>query len=134
MFPTLIHVGRFYIATYGVLVAAAYLTGILWLKSQQEAMGLTEEGFWTMIYCLFFGAIVGGKILFVLLNWPEFASGRMNIVRDFRFGFVYYGGFFGAILMGFIYFRGRVSQFLKTADYFGAIIPVSHAIGRLGCL
>ena len=139
MFPILIHIpnlpffGDFYIATYGVLVATAYLTGILWLKTRAKDMGLDEDRFWTLIYYLFFGAIAGGKILFVLLNWQAFASGQMSFLRDFRFGFVYFGGFIGVVVMGFVFFKGSYREVVRRADYFAAILPVGHAIGRLGC-
>lgn len=144
MFPTLIHIGTFslgrhvfgpfYIATYGFFVALGYLTAILWLKSQIGHMKLTEERFWTLVYCLFFGALAGGKLLFIILNWNAFAAGRMNLLRDFRFGFVFFGGFMGVVGMGFLYFRKNLSEAARVGDYFGAILPVGHAIGRLGCL
>jgi len=54
MHPTIIQIGDFRLATYGVLVAAGYLIGILWLGAQREKMGLSEERFWTLIYVLFF--------------------------------------------------------------------------------
>lgn len=139
MFPILIHIphvpfiGDFYIATYGVLVATAYLSGILWLRTQADRMGLDEDRFWRLIYYLFFGAIMGGKLLFVALNWNAFASGQMSFIRDFRFGFVYFGGFVGVVLMGFIFFRGSYREFIKRADVFATILPVGHALGRLGC-
>jgi len=139
MFPVLIHIpnlpviGDFYIATYGMLVAASYLGGILWLKSRAIEMGLDEDRFWKLIYYLFFGAILGGKLLFVLLNWQAFSSGQMGFFRDFRFGFVYFGGFVGVVVMGFAFFRGSYFEFIRRADYFAAILPVGHALGRLGC-
>jgi len=139
MFPVLIHIpnlpvlGDFYIATYGMLVAASYLGGILWLKSRAGEMALDEERFWRLIYYLFFGAIAGGKLLFVLLNWQAFASGQMGLLRDFRFGFVYFGGFVGVVVMGFVFCRGSYGEFIRRADYFTSILPVGHALGRLGC-
>ena len=134
MWPNLISVGSYHLATYGVCVAAAYLTAIYWLKSQMENMGLDEKKFWTLIYCLFFGAIAGGKILYVIVEWHSFVSGQLRLFRDFRYGFVFYGGFLGAMLMGALYARLTGVGFLRIADYFGVALPMGHWLGRLGCL
>lgn len=134
MLPTLLAVGEFRIAAYGTLVALAYLIGILWLRSQIGNMGYTENRFWALVYALFFGAIAGGKLLFVALNWELYASGNMSVLGDFRYGFVFFGGLFGTILMGLAFLRFSAKEFLGTADYFGVILPMGHALGRLGCL
>lgn len=134
MLPILIQFGPLRIATYGLLVATAYLVGVLWLSGQRERMGLSEREFWGLIYSVFFGAIAGGKLLFVVLNWGDFASGSMGILRDFRYGFVFFGGFLGATFSGWLYARRIGKEFLREADFFGVALPLGHWIGRLGCL
>lgn len=135
MHPILLRAGRFSVASYGVLAAAGYLAGILWLKPRLIArLGCTESRFWGLIYCVFFGAVAGGKLLFVALNWGLYASGDMGLLRDFRYGFVFFGGFLGASLSALAYARLAGLDFLRCADYFGVAVPLGHAIGRLGCL
>lgn len=134
MFPTLIHIGGFSLATYGVLVAAAYLGAIYWLKHRLVPGRMKEQDFWAAIYCLFFGALAGGKLLYVLVEWPRFASGELGFIRDFRYGFVYFGGLIGALAMGLAFARRKGIPFLDNADYFSTALPMGHAVGRLGCL
>ncbi len=135
MHPVLIHLGPLTLSTYGTLVAIAYLTGILWLKAQIPDMpGMTEEKFWTMVYGLFFGAIAGGKLLFLVVEWRAFMNGELSLFRDFRYGFVFFGGLLGAIGMGFLVQRWIKVPYLATADYIGVALPMGHWIGRLGCL
>jgi phosphatidylglycerol---prolipoprotein diacylglyceryl transferase len=135
MHPVLIRIGPLTLSTYGVLVAAAYLTGILWLKARiAEMPRMTEDKFWTLIYGVFFGALAGGKLLYVAVEWRAFASGELGVLRDFRYGFVFFGGLIGALGAG-AWLRRRLDiPFLATADYFGVALPLSHWIGRLGCL
>src|SRR5438309_855524 len=98
MHPILITLGSWHISTYGFFVALAYLTGILWLKTQIPFMpGMNEDKFWTLIYGLFFGAIMGGKLLYVLVSWQSYASGEIHFFRDFRYGFVFFGGLLGTM-------------------------------------
>ena len=134
MFPLLLEIGRFQVASYGLFVALGYLAGILWLKRNREEMGLTEERFWSLIYAVFFGAIVGGKLMFMVLNWQSFASGQLGFIRDFRYGFVFYGGVLGCLASGIWYARPAGIPFSRTVDYFAVVAPIGHAIGRLGCL
>lgn len=135
MHPVLIQLGPFTLATYGVLVAAGYLAGILWLKTRIKDMpGMDEEKFWSLIYALFFGALAGGKLLFILVSLPDVAAGRVHLLRDFRYGFVFFGGLLGSMAAGAWSARRLGLSYLATADYFGVALPLGHAIGRLGCL
>src|SRR4051812_46840686 len=127
MHPVLIRLGPLTLSTYGVLVAGAYLTGIVWLKNRiGEMPRMTEDKFWTLIYGLFFGALAGGKLLYVAVEWRAFAAGELGVLRDFRYGFVFFGGFVGALVMG-AWLRRRLDlPFLATADYFGVALPLGH--------
>lgn len=120
-------------ATYGLLVAAGYLAGIAWLSAQRRNMELSEERFWNLIYVLFFGAIVGGKLLYWAVSWRDILNGDLRLIRDIRFGFVYFGGLLGVFAAGVWYKRRHNLVFMKIADYFSTALPVGHAIGRLGC-
>ncbi|HAH07084.1 MAG TPA: hypothetical protein DCM05_11295 [Elusimicrobia bacterium] len=133
MFPTLIQLGPFHLATYGVLVAAGYLAGILYLNSKRKQLGVDESRFWTLVYWLFFGAILGGKLMYWAVEWRAVVSGELRLIRDFRYGFVFYGGFLGAALAGIPAARQLGRPYLDMADYFGVALPLGHAVGRLGC-
>lgn len=133
MFPVLFQIGDFQFATYGLFVAAGYLFGILWLSRRCQRMGLTEPQFWGLVYALFFGAILGGKLLYWLIEWRDIAGGELRLVRDFRFGFVFYGGLAGTLVSGWVMSRRYRFDFLKITDYFLTPLPLGHAIGRLGC-
>lgn len=134
MFPTLLRIGEFRLATYGVLVAAGYLLGISWLSKNRSRMGLGEEDFWNLIYWLFGGALVGGKLLYLAVEWRSVMDGTLSPLRDLRYGFVFYGGVFGSMTAGIIWCRRHGSSFAKIADYIGVALPFGHAIGRFGCL
>src|SRR5262249_39666698 len=43
MFPRLVHIGSFYLPTYGVVLAIAYLTGIWLLRRKAVAAGLPDQ-------------------------------------------------------------------------------------------
>lgn len=125
MLPTLIPG----VSTYGVLVAAGYGAAIWWLSRRRAELGLSEERFWELIYWLFGGALLGGKLGFALVERDVSV-----LWTDLRYGFVFYGGFLGAVAAGWLLARRRGFPFWRLADYFGAALPLGHAIGRIGCL
>lgn len=132
MFPTLLKLGPFELSTYGVLVAAGYLAGIRWLQTRRGDMGLSEDDFWSLIYWLFGGALVGGKVLYLIVDGAS--VDWSHPAEALRFGFVFYGGFLGSALAGLIARRRLKFSYAKLSDWFGAALPLGHAIGRFGCL
>lgn len=134
MYPILIDFGFWQLSTYGLFTATAYLVGILWLKSQIPFMpNMNEDKFWKLVYALFAGAILGGKFLYLALNL-EHLEGGLQFFKDFRYGFVFFGGLLGAMLTGFWATRRLKLPYLGTADYLGVMLPLGHWLGRLGCL
>lgn len=129
MYPTLLKLGPFSLSTYGVLSAAGYGAAIWWLSKRREAMGLSEDKFWSLVYWLFGGILVGAKLGYALVERDVSV-----LWRDPRYGFVFYGGVAGAALAGLIARKRLGIDYRRCADYFGAVMPLGHAIGRLGCL
>ncbi len=120
--------------TYGLCSAAAFAGSLLWLKSRREELGLSENAFWAAAWSLVLGAIAGAKGLFVVLAWEHYSSGRLRFFADFGAGFVFFGGLAGATLAGLLFARIMKASFLRGADYFAVVLPLGHAVGRLGCL
>ncbi|MFI5346728.1 MAG: prolipoprotein diacylglyceryl transferase [Elusimicrobiota bacterium] len=129
MFPTLLRLGSFELSTYGVLVAAGYIAAIYWLQARRGELGLTEDAFWDLIYWIFGGALLGGKIGYVIVERDV-----TLLWHDVRYGFVFYGGFLGSLLAGWIASRRQKFDAIRLSDYFAVALPLGHAIGRLGCL
>ncbi|MDE2291737.1 MAG: prolipoprotein diacylglyceryl transferase, partial [Elusimicrobia bacterium] len=134
MHPTLLRLGSFRLATYGVLVASGYLLAIWWLSRRRERLGLSEDDFWNLIYVIFGGAILGGKLLYLGVSWRDIAAGTLHPLRDFRYGFVFYGGVLGSMLAGGAWCRHKGWSFARLSDTFAVALPVGQAVGRWGCL
>ena len=134
MWPVLFRIGGYPVAAYGVFIAAAFLAGIYYLESRRGKIGLSvgqtqEWGLWVVL-----GSILGAKAFFVALYW-KFYSGRLWLVLpEFRYGFVFYGGFLGAILVSALFAKRRKIQFWDLADWAAPAVALGHAIGRLACL
>jgi phosphatidylglycerol:prolipoprotein diacylglycerol transferase len=70
---------------------------------------------------------VGGKIYYVSVithNWHDLFS---------RAGFVFWGGFIGAVIACWATIRFRKLSFTRYADVAGIAIAAGYAVGRTGC-
>ena len=135
MFPELIHTKWLTIPTYGVLVAAAFLTA-LWLAGKLARQhNLNTESVTNLgIYCAL-AALAGAKLMMFLVDIPYYAEhpGEIFSLGTLRAGGVFYGGLLAALAVAFWYMRKTKLPALLTADVFAPAIALGHGIGRIGC-
>lgn len=118
---------------FGFFAAFGGISAILWLKLNHRKLGVSENEFWTALWLMVAGGVIGAKGVFVWLGWEHYASGKLSFWQDFWTGFVFFGGLLGALLVGIVFARVRGLNFWRGADYFAFALPMAHAIGRLGC-
>jgi phosphatidylglycerol:prolipoprotein diacylglycerol transferase len=136
MFPKLIEIGGFYIPTYGVLVAIAFLVAISLTAKLAAKAGLKAESVTNLaIYCALVG-MAGAKLLMFVFDWRTYLLNPSEIftISTLQAAGVYQGGLLLAILFAFLYMRHTGLPGLLTADVFAPGLALGHAIGRLGCL
>ena len=133
MYPELFHIS--FLHTYGVLVAAAFLTA-LWLAGRlAKQAGLNAEAVTNLgIYCAL-SAIVGAKLMMFLVDIPYYTAHPAEIfsLSTLQAGGVFYGGLIAALAVSVWYMRKTKLPGLKTADVFAPAIALGHGIGRIGC-
>jgi phosphatidylglycerol:prolipoprotein diacylglycerol transferase len=134
MYPELFRIGNFPINTYGVLLALAFLSGILIAAKLAARDGLPRERIYDLGLWILLAAIVGSKFL-MLFTEPEYRENPLRLVSlDFlRSGGVFYGGFITAVVAGYFLIRRYKLPWWKTADAFAPGLALGNAIGRQGC-
>ncbi|HID30319.1 MAG TPA: prolipoprotein diacylglyceryl transferase [Desulfobacterales bacterium] len=133
MYPVLFHIGPFTLHTYGVFVAMAFLTAIALALREARRVGEDADKILDLCFYMLIAAIVGSRILYVLVNWSSFSHDPFDIVRIWRGGLVFYGGFIGALITAFWYMRRKGLSILKTADIMAPSLAFGHFVGRIGC-
>ncbi|MBI4054679.1 MAG: prolipoprotein diacylglyceryl transferase [Elusimicrobia bacterium] len=134
MHPVLLKIGSLEIPSYGVLVAGAFLAAAIYLQSQRRRAGLSEEQIQQVLLWALLSGILGAKIFYVALSWDYFAAKPWRVLTEFSYGFVFYGGFAGAVLGAWLFAERGGFSFLRLADLGAPATALAHAIGRLGCL
>ncbi len=134
MFPELFRIGNFPVNTYGVLLALAFLSALLIAARLAARDRLPRDRVYDLGLWMLMAAIVGSKVL-MLLTEPGYRENPWSLFSlDFlRSGGVFYGGFIGAVAVGYFLIRRYRLPWWKTADAFAPGIALGNAIGRQGC-
>jgi phosphatidylglycerol---prolipoprotein diacylglyceryl transferase len=133
MFPRLIQIGSFYLPTYGVILAIAYLVGIWLLRRKAREEGLPEQKIFDFSLYVLASAILGAKLLLVIVEWRHYAESPRDLVEVLRSGGVFYGGLIAATTVGIWYMRKHRLPAWRIADMGAPSIALGEAIGRWGC-
>jgi phosphatidylglycerol:prolipoprotein diacylglycerol transferase len=137
LYPRLLTTPLFTLHTFGVLLAAAYLSSLWWLTRGARREGLDHDAFMSIGMWAIGGAIIGAKLLMVVRSLPEYIANPslfwsislLTSAGDF------YGGFIGGVLGFVLYFWFHSGfSFWRAADLCGPAIALGQAIGRIGCL
>jgi len=126
-----VHLGRFFLPTYGVLVSLGVLLG-LWISVRNsERLGIDGEKAWNLGILMVLCGIVGSKVLYVI---NEGMSPReIFSVSTLQAGGVFSGGLLAAMVAAAWYVRKHHMPALGTCDAFAPGLALGHAIGRIGC-
>ena len=133
MHPICFEIGGHAIYWYGVMMALAFVAGMLnWWRLGRRAGRTWEDasdlGFWIMI-----AGIVGARLAYVASDGAYFMAHPELIVRVDQGGLIYYGGFIGAIIAVLIIALRRREPPFALGDFVVTSLPLGHAIGRIGC-
>ena len=133
MHPVLFTIGRFHIYTYGVFVALSILVGSSLFVREGKRSGLDPSALGDIvIYAVVFG-VIAARMFYVVLNLDEFRLSFMDILFIWKGGFVFRGAILGGVFGAYVGSRRKGISFVTTVDTAAPFIPLSHAIGRLGC-
>lgn len=126
------------IHTYGLLIGAGFITAITagaWLAVREwpGKLGLERrDQVFDFAFWAFLSGIAGSRILFVIVNWKDYAANPREIL-SLGGGLVFYGGLIGAVLMAIWYTRKHDINFWRWSDLLIPMVSLGQAFGRLGC-
>lgn len=120
------------ITSFGVFMFLSFLTAGLLLRAEMERAELDPEKAWDMLFMAVLGGVLGAKIYYILLNYPQLAQNPRDLIFS-RGGMVWYGGFTMAV--GLCYWEVRKSKLPlgKMSDLVAPPLAIAYAVGRMGC-
>ena len=126
VYPFVVHVGRFSLTGYGLLLMCAFLTAGWVFARELENAGRDPAIAWDSVVFAVIGGLVGGKVYYAILvhDWSALTS---------RGGLVWYGGFTGGIAAVAAYMWWKRLSIPAMGDLIAPALAAGYAVGRVGC-
>jgi len=127
------------IRTYGLLMVAAVLGGVLLAAYRARRMGIDPEVIYSLAMLMTIAGILGARAFFVIQYWDQFwvpgnlAATLQKIANVPQGGLVVYGAVLGSFPVGIWYLRSRKLPPLAIADIVAPSLLLGLALGRVGC-
>lgn len=132
MHPILFDIHGFFVGSYGVMIVLG-LGSALWVAMRlAKFVKLPGEFFYDLAFVCLVAGFVGARIFFIGLNWREFLDRPVAMMLS-RSGFVFQGGFLGAVPAAYWFIRRKKMPIWTVGDIAAPCLVLAHAFGRIGC-
>ena len=134
MHPILFHIGNFKIYAYGFFIALGFVAGFILAALKARKEGVPFERVVDLFFYSVFSAIIGSRLLFVLINFNAYRGNLLKMFQIWEGGLVFYGGLIFAAGVSIGYMKWHRLPIWKWADLFSPPIALGLFFGRVGCL
>lgn len=140
MFPQpLKFIGIDFIRSYGILLAIAFLVGILWARKRAKKAGLSPDLVVDLSFVVLIASIIGSRFFYVIYHLDEFSDNLLNIINPFQSGGIgiaglsMMGGVILALLSAVIFFAVKRMNPWPISDAMMPMFALGLGIARIGC-
>ncbi len=126
VYPFVVHIGRFSLTGYGLLLMCAFLVAGWVFAHELERAGHDAAIAWDSVVFAVIGGLIGGKVYYAILvhDWSAITS---------RGGLVWYGGFAGGLTAVAAYMWWKRLPIRAMGDLVAPALAAGYAVGRVGC-
>ena len=133
MHPVLFSIFGIKIPTYGVLVAVGFALGVWVAVRQARRENVPPELVLDLAFWVLVSALVGSRLLYILVNLGHYIQEPLDLLKVWKGGLVFYGGFLGAVAASWVFCLKNHLSFWQIADLSIPSLALGHFWGRLGC-
>src|SRR5687767_840561 len=132
MYPVVFKLGPLTVYSFGLMMAAAFLTANYFLASELRRRKLDEKIATQITMICLIGGVGGAKLFSLFENWSSFVRSPLDQIFS-PAGLTFYGGFIVAGMWIFIYLKRKRINFRLFADMIAPTVFLAYGIGRIGC-
>ena len=133
MYPVLLRLGPITVYSYGMMVALAFIIGIILATREAGRRGIKPEIILDLTFWILISGLIGARFLYVLINFSDYRENPLEILMLQKGGLVFYGGLIFATIAGIAFLRKRKVKIWKITDIIAPSIALGHTLGRMGC-
>ena len=135
MFPILFKLGPIEIRMYGVMIALAFIGGLIVGVKEARRRGVNPNHVHDFLAYAMIGGILGARLYYVAVSEPLwYLSHPGQILAVWKGGLSIHGGVLGGLLAGIWFTRRRQLGFWRFADVMTPSLILGQAIGRGACI
>lgn len=131
----LISIGDIEIPTYFLLISIGFSLAAYYLYIRADRAQLSTAIALDFSLALMLGSFLGSRLFHVIYEAPEYYREEpFAIFWIWQGGFVFYGGFIGAVFFGLLFLKIKKQPPLLWLDHLAMVFPPIYALGRLATL
>jgi phosphatidylglycerol:prolipoprotein diacylglycerol transferase len=128
--PVAFRLGPINVYWYGLIIAAAVVTGLAVAKRLGRKFNFSPSLFDDFLFVALPLALVGSRLWYVVFNWQWFEADLRRIVSIWEGGLAIHGAVVVAIIIAWFFARTKKINFLRFVDICAAPLILGQAIGR----
>jgi phosphatidylglycerol:prolipoprotein diacylglycerol transferase len=132
MHPILFRIGPVTLYSFGLMMAAAFLTANYFFSKELARRGLDPRIAAQIFLICMIGGVAGSKLFSVVENWSDFVRDPIGQLFS-PAGLTFYGGFLVAMAWIYMYVKRKGLRFALFADMIAPTVLLAYGIGRIGC-
>lgn len=117
---------------YGIIIALAFLLGILYIVKRAHIFGLDSDRVMDVVLGAVIGGIIGARAYYVIFSWEQYRDNLADVIKIWEGGIAIYGGVIGGFLVGAWASKIRKVRFIPMADLAVGGLILGQSIGRWG--
>ena len=117
---------------YGIIIALAFLIGMMWSIRRSKQFGFREDDLYDVFLWVLPAAILGARVYYVLFRLDYYREYPGEIFAVWEGGLAIYGGLIAGILAAYIVSKAEKINFLNLLDCCAISFLVGQGIGRWG--
>lgn len=133
--PIAFHIGSWPVYWYGLMYLIGFLGGwgLLALRLRHSPRGFTQDQLSDLCFYAALGAIVGGRIGYILFyDWRVFFADPLLIFQTWKGGMSFHGGLLGVLVALTFCARKMQKPWLSLTDFIAPVVPIGLGAGRIG--
>lgn len=136
MHSTLMECGPLTLRAYGLMLAVAFISGMLVAARRARNRGLDPRHVYDISLVILVTAIIGARLFHFFFHYSSYAiTGEpfLQLLRIWDGGLMLFGGFIFAVVGSLIFLRVRKLPLWELADIIAPSVPLGMGFARIGC-
>lgn len=130
--PKSFSVAGFEIACYGIVLAAAMVTGLLLVMKAADRTGQNGDDYFDLGITAIVISVICARIYYVIFSWDYYREHLAEIINLRQGGLAIYGGVIGGVITVGVFCRLRKLDYRRTLDTAVLGLVWGQMVGRWG--